>query len=220
MNMRNHILRQLRQLRQLLIIGCLSCLGCLLTSCSESDDESASTEFANWQARNDVFFLTLEDSLRSNTTLWTKWKSYTKDAQVAGANTDYVYAKLLKAGDGGESPLYSDTVRIAYRGRLLPSASYPQGYVFDQTYVGNYDITTTDVYDAVISAFTEGFATALQHMHRGDRYLVYVPYALGYGTTDSSSGKIPACSVLVFDIVLIDYATGTTPLTPWSSRQL
>lgn len=191
-----------------------------VVSCSESDDESVSAEFANWQARNDTFFLTLEDSLRSNTTLWAKWKSYTKNAQAVGANTDYVYAKLVQKGDGSDSPLYTDTVRIAYRGRLIPSANYPQGYVFDQTFVGDYDISTTDVYDAAISGFTEGFATALQHMHRGDRYLVYVPYALGYGTTTSSSGKVPACSVLVFDIVLIDYVTGTNSLIPWSSRQL
>ena len=191
-----------------------------VVSCSESDDESVSAEFANWQARNDAFFFTLEDSLRSNSALWTKWKSYTKNAQTVGATTDYVYAKLVQKGDGGDSPLYTDTVRIAYRGRLIPSASYPQGYVFDQTFVGDYDISTTDVYDAAISGFTEGFATALQHMHRGDRYLVYVPYALGYGTTTSSSGKVPACSVLVFDIVLIDYVTGTNSLIPWSSRQL
>lgn len=191
-----------------------------VVSCSESDDESVSAEFANWQARNDAFFFTLEDSLRSNSALWTKWKSYTKNAQAVGANTDYVYAKLVQKGDGSDSPLYTDTVRIAYRGRLIPSASYPQGYVFDQTFVGDYDISTTDVYDAAISGFTEGFATALQHMHRGDRYLVYVPYALGYGTTTSSSGKVPACSVLVFDIVLIDYVTGTNSLIPWSSRQL
>ena len=201
------------------MVTLLTSLG-LVTSCSETDDENSSAEFANWQVRNDAFFLTLEDSLRSNTALWTKWKSYTKNPQTAGANTDYVYAKLLKEGDGGDSPLYSDTVRIAYRGRLLPSASYPQGYVFDQTYVGDFDIATTDVYDAAISGFTEGFATALQHMHIGDCYRIYVPYVLGYGTTVSSSGKVPAYSVLVFDIVLIDYATGTKTLTPWSSRQL
>ena len=191
-----------------------------VVSCSESDDEDLTGEFANWQERNDAFFFTLEDSLRSNSALWTKWKSYTKNAQTVGATTDYVYAKLVQKGDGSDSPLYTDTVRIAYRGRLIPSASYPQGYVFDQTFVGDYDISTTDVYDAAISGFTEGFATALQHMHRGDRYLVYVPYALGYGTTTSSSGKVPACSVLVFDIVLIDYVTGTNSLIPWSSRQL
>ena len=215
-----YCIRQLEQLGQFLFVGCLSCLSCFVCSCSESDDEDLTGEFANWQERNDAFFFTLEDSLRSNSALWTKWKSYTKNAQTVGATTDYVYAKLVQKGDGGDCPLYTDTVRIAYRGRLLPSASYPQGYVFDQTFVGNYDIRTTDVYDAAISAFTDGFATALQHMHRGDRYLVYVPYALGYGTSDSSSGKIPGCSVLVFDIVLIDFASGTDKLVSWSARQL
>ena len=202
------------------VLGGLLLFLLFAVSCSETDDETVNSEFADWQTRNDILFLTLEDSLHSISALWSKWKSYTKNARTTGANTDYVYAKLVQKGDGGSSPLYTDTVRIAYRGRLIPSASYPQGYVFDQTYVGNYDLRTTDVYDAAISAFTDGFATALQHMHRGDRYLVYVPYALGYGTSDSSSGKIPGCSVLVFDIVLIDFASGTDKLVSWSARQL
>ena len=77
-----YCIRQLEQLGQLLFVGCLSCLSCFVCSCSESDDEDLTGEFANWQERNDAFFFTLEDSLRSNSALWTKWKSYTKNAQI------------------------------------------------------------------------------------------------------------------------------------------
>lgn len=189
----------------------------LFTSCSESDDEAAD-EYANWQVRNDAFFLTLEDSLSASPGTWVKWKTFAKDANTAGNNTDYVYAKLIEKGEGTTSPLYTDTVRIAYRGRLIPSASYSQGYVFDQTYVGNFSMTTTDVANNVVSGYVEGFATALQHMHAGDHYCIYIPYDLGYGT--SASGSIPAYSTLIFDVVLIDFVTGSDQLVPWSARRL
>ena len=188
-----------------------------VTACSESDDEEAVEEFANWKARNDKFFATLEDSLSLNNATWKKIKSYTKDENTPGANTDYIYAKVIEAGSGDASPLYSDSVRVAYRGRLIPSATYPQGYVFDQTFAGDYSIKTTAVYDGIASGFIDGFTTALQHMHRGDWWRVYIPYTLGYGT--STSGSIPAHSVLVFDLVLIEFVSGRESFGPWNSRQ-
>jgi FKBP-type peptidyl-prolyl cis-trans isomerase FklB len=57
----------------------------------------------------------------------------------------------------------------------------------------------------LISSLVSGFATAVQNMHIGDRWLVYIPYDLGYGTTESSSSTIPAYSTLVFDITLVAY---------------
>jgi FKBP-type peptidyl-prolyl cis-trans isomerase FklB len=186
-----------------------------VSACSESDDEAAD-EYANWQQRNDAFFLTLEDSVRSNGATWVKWKTYTKDAKTEGVNTDYVYARLLEKGFGTGSPIYTDSVRVSYRGRLIPSASYPQGYVFDQTYTGDFDLRTTDVANSRVSTYVDGFATALQHMHLGDRYRVFIPYKLGYNATARTG--IPAYSTLIFDVVLIDFVTGSESLVPWSAR--
>ena len=186
-------------------------------ACSESDDEDAVEEFANWRARNDAFFATLEDSLSRNSAVWKKIKSYTKDEQTESANTDYIYAKMIEAGDGDTSPLYSDSVRVAYRGRLIPSVTYPQGNVFDQTFVGDYSIKTTAVLDGVVSGYVDGFATALQYMHRGDWWRVYIPYTLGYGAY--AQGSVPAYSVLVFDLILIDFTSGNESFGPWNSRQ-
>ena len=187
------------------------------TACSESDDEEAAEEYANWQARNDAFFVTLEDSLSRDAAVWKKIKSYTKDEQTESTNTDYIYAKVIETGSGDTSPLYSDSARVAYRGRLIPSATYSQGYVFDQTFVGDYNIKTTAVLDHVVSDYVDGFTTALQHMHRGDWWRVYIPYTLGYGSY--ASGSVPAYSVLVFDLILIDFTSGGESLGPWGSRQ-
>ena len=205
----------LRRIGQSTLFIILCSLFISVSACSESNDEAAD-EFANWQARNDTFFLTLEDSLRSNSALWTKWKTFSKDQNTAGVATDYVYAKLLEKGYGSETPLYTDTVRVSYRGRLIPSTSYPQGYVFDQTYAGNYDIHTTDVADGGVGSYVNGFSTALQHMHRGDRYRIYIPYGLAYGS--SAKDAIPAYSTLIFDVVLIDFAVGSGKMDTWSSR--
>lgn len=201
--------------------GQLSCFLMLLlfvgaaASCSESDDEGTE-EFGNWQVRNEAYFATLEDSLTRGGSAWKKIKTFTKDEKTLTANTDYIYIKVLAQGSGTTSPLYTDSVRVSYRGRLIPSASYPQGFVFDETYEGNFSLKTTGVVDNQLSNFCDGFATALQHMHIGDRWCVYIPYQLGYGTSDYA--LVPAYSVMIFDVVLLDYVTGREALEPWSSR--
>jgi len=188
------------------------------SSCAESDgDEAQNEEFANWQARNDAFFLSLEDSLKADPASWQKIKAYTKDENTEGAVTDYIYAKELSPGDPYEEPpLFSDSVRVCYRGRLIPSDNYPLGYIFDQTYSGTFNVHTRSVSDGVVSNYVVGFSTALQHMTRDARWLIYIPYALGYGETASS--VIPAYSTLIFDIELVDYTRDGLPLDSWSSR--
>ena len=43
-------------------------------------------------------------------------------------------------------------------------------------------------------------------MHIGDRWIVYVPYQLGYGTTDQSTNVVvPAYSMLIYDVRLVGY---------------
>jgi FKBP-type peptidyl-prolyl cis-trans isomerase FklB len=62
-----------------------------------------------------------------------------------------------------------------------------------------------------------GWATALMQMHIGDHWEIYVPYTLGYGTTNTNTTagvtNIPAYSTLIFDIRLVAYwrADGDVP---------
>ena len=60
----------------------------------------------------------------------------------------------------------------------------------------------------------DGYATVLQHMHRDDYWRIYIPYQLGYGETDN--GSVPAYSVLIFDLTLIDFSPVGTVMRPWS----
>ena len=180
-----------------------------LLSCSESEDE-ITNEYANWQTRNEAYIADIAKKCQ-------RVKVFTKDQQAEGPVSDYVYYEVLEQGEGGESPYYSDTVRISYRGRLIPTISYPEGFVFDQTYTGQFSWQTTGVSTSLTNGFVDGFTTILQHMHRGDRWRVYIPSQLGYNTTKKDN--IPVYSTLIFDIALIDFTHPGYSLPRWSSRQ-
>lgn len=184
-----------------------------LASCSEEDDTVE--EFPNWQARNDAFFNSLTDSvlnlleLNPARTDWKRIKSWSKSDSIEGSNSDYIIVKVIEEGDpASATPLYTDTVTVHYLGRLLPSVSYPYGYVFDQSYYGNYyDDVSKPLQMAIGNSggnmLVDGFATALQHMRRGDHWMVYIPYQLGYGS--QSQTGVPAYSTLIFDLRLVDF---------------
>ena len=184
-----------------------------LASCSEEDDTVE--EFPNWQARNDAFFNSLTDSvlnlleLNPARTDWKRIKSWSKSDSIEGSNSDYIIVNVIEEGDpASATPLYTDTVTVHYLGRLLPSVSYPYGYVFDQSYYGNYyDDVSKPLQMAIGNSggnmLVDGFATALQHMRRGDHWMVYIPYQLGYGS--QSQTGVPAYSTLIFDLSLVDF---------------
>lgn len=184
-----------------------------LASCSEEDDTVE--EFPNWQARNDAFFNSLTDSvlnlleLNPARTDWKRIKSWSKSDSIEGGNSDYIIVKVIEEGDpASATPLYTDTVTVHYLGRLLPSVSYPYGYVFDQSYYGNYyDDVSKPLQMAIGNSggnmLVDGFATALQHMRRGDHWMVYIPYQLGYGSRSQTG--VPAYSTLIFDLRLVDF---------------
>ena len=177
---------------------------CLLTvvplvSCEEDDDddEDTSAEYENWQQRNDEM---LE--------LWAadpelqKYKNYALNESATAGNSDCIYVKVLESGTGESvTPFLTDTVRIAYRGRLIPSKTYPEGFVFDQSYL--HDFRWATAYAAQGTSWIPGIQTALLKMHVGDRWLIHVPYQLGYGSS-TSNASIPAFSNLVFDVALYD----------------
>lgn len=184
---------------------------CLLLSSSVffvscSEDSSEEEEYANWQERNDA----MTNQWAANSSL-KKIKCYTKDPETTGKNSDYIYVEVLedtpatnpdyKPVASTDCPFYTDTTRVAYRVRLIPSKSYPEGYVVDQSFTGDFSWRTADVTDG--TGWIEGFSTALMNMHVGDRWRVYVPYQLAYGSS-SSTGR-PAYSNMIFEMALFDF---------------
>ena len=186
----------------------------MLASCSE--DDSTVDEYANWQQRNEKAFadtlayakqkgeangwLVLRNWSLENQT--PNKDAYGNDVQLTYKAADNIIVHVLEKGVGTTSPIISDSVKVSYRGRLIGTDTYPEGYVFDQNFSGSYDKTTAQLSKFACKDVVDGFTTALLKMHQGDRWMVYIPYQLGYGTTQSSSSTIPACSMLRFEIVL------------------
>lgn len=185
------------------IIGILG-----MASCSESDDSY--NEYSDWQSRNDAYFMSCMDSVGTNG--WVKHKVFARKNGTTGEATDYILMKKLSgtAPDDAASPMLRDSVQVHYRGNLMPASTYvdevnrKNGYQFDSSWFGDYDLTRMVPARMAVVSTVEGFSTALQYMHLGDRYLVVIPYQQGYGT--AAQGSIPACSVLRFDITLVGFS--------------
>ncbi len=192
-------------------------------SCSEDDTDVE--EFDNWQVRNEAYFATLDDSLSNTDYSWQRLLSYSLSSAVPHQSTDYIYVKKIHQGTGTESPMLTDSVRVSYQGRLLPTAGNPQGKVFDGTAYGTYaDATNSTVKLVMVANGTEslltGWITALLNMHRGDHWRIYIPQELGYKKNDQTSNStgevtIPAYSTLVFDITLVDFSPAGTAMKPY-----
>ena len=182
----------------------------LFTSCSEEASEEE--EYANWKERNEQFLASLvNDSLKQHN--WQRIKLFSLDSTTEGAASDYIYVKKISYGNGTETPIYTDSVRVVYQGRIIPSKSYPKGFVFDGTVFGEYSVKTAYTTRQLVSNTILGYATALQNMHKGDYWRVYIPSELGYGTSGYST--IPGYSVLVFDLTLLDFSPVGETMKPW-----
>ncbi len=181
---------------QKILSGILLILLFGFTSCSETDNEVE--EFADWQNKNEAYFNSLYSTTKAKIEAgdknWKIIKSWSipadKESFISSAD-DYIVVEVLKEGTGSGCPIYTDQVWTHYQGRLLPSASYANGYVFDQSYYKEFNELTAIPVNFGVSSLVDGFSTALQNMHIGDHWRVYIPYKLGYGKK-SSSKNIPA----------------------------
>ncbi len=192
----------------------------LLASCSESD--GTVEEYPDWQNKNTAYWASTvskaQNAIAQGDTSWKIFRNYSIEDTLSSAPvTDNIVVNVLENGTGSGSPLYTDSVRVRYEGRLLPSTSYADGYVFDTTWPEGTTDATAGVADFKVSKLTDGFATALQHMHIGDKWLVYVPWTLAYG--ESGSGSIPGYSVLRFTIQLVAYSREGSSLPKFKAKR-
>jgi FKBP-type peptidyl-prolyl cis-trans isomerase len=98
--------------------------------------------------------------------------------------------KVLTPSSETVRPVADDVALVMYKGSLA------DGTVFDQS---------EQPTPMEISGVVPGFSEALTLMARGAKYRVWIKPSLGYG--DQATGPIPANSVLVFDIEMIDWKT-------------
>ena len=112
---------------------------CTLGACKEEDDTYDA--YANWPARNAEFFSQIaaeaRDSIAQAKKLygnqweaycnWRMFKSTTKSQNILGALTDSICVYIEQRGSGTDSPTWSDTVRVNYRGYLMPTQNMVNG---------------------------------------------------------------------------------------------
>lgn len=181
----------------------------LAVACSDTDGDYDS--YYNWPERNAEWFEQVLNSARQDIAAKgdnSAWRIYRTVLKTNLAQSDTNYVVMMKLGSthtlSDESPAYTDTVCIAYRGWLMERMDYvgsdnrlkPVKTVFSQTFFGDFDPETAGVMESTVSAFTEGLSTALQYMKSGDEWMVYVPSGLGYGAQENT--QIPAYSTLQF----------------------
>lgn len=103
-----------------------------------------------------------------------------------------IYYKVLKTGTGTITPNVRSIVTVHYKGSLI------DGRVFDNS----YERSCPEAFR--LCDVIEGWQLALQRMHAGDKWIIYIPYTMGYGT--HPSGPIPAYSTLIFEVELLTVA--------------
>lgn len=97
--------------------------------------------------------------------------------------------QVITSGSG-KTPAAADNVTVHYTGKLV------DGTVFDSSVERNEPATFG------VGQVIPGWTEALQLMHEGDKWLLVIPYELGYGER-GAGGQIPPYSALIFEVELI-----------------
>ena len=157
-------------------------LGGAKTRCNEADIEAA---FATMQQK--MAAAAAEDSAKQQAIGTTFLEKNKTRAGVKVTESGLQY-EVMKQGSGPKAKA-TDTVVVRYHGTLV------DGTVFDSS------VERGDTAEFAVTGVIQGWIEALQLMSAGDKFKLFIPPALGYGPR--ASGKIPANSVLIFEVELV-----------------
>ena len=168
-------------------------LALAFTACSETEETS---RYDNWQARSVAFI----DSIAS---VYDSPKNQALDdddpeklhAFPDPTNSQTIYVKKIKKGEGTESPKYTSTVSAHYR------MSYFNGDVVQQTYTGTEPTEFDSPTNFTLNGVIPGWSYTLMYMKVGDFWTLYIPYQSGYGSS-TNDGNLQAYSALVYNVRL------------------
>lgn len=111
---------------------------------------------------------------------------------TATQHSSGLYYQISMPGTG-DSPNNCSSVVIHYTGLLANGTKFDEG--------NNVAFT--------LGSLIEGWKKGLPLIHRGGKIRLYIPPSLGYGASDIKDGNgavvIPANSMLIFDITLLDF---------------
>lgn len=120
-----------------------------------------------------------------------------KRSGVVSLPSGLQYEVLKKGNENSPTPKLQDTVVAHYAGTLI------DGKEFDNSYKRGEPLTIP------VGGVIKGWTEALQLMHIGDKWRVYIPSELGYG--DRGAGAdIPGGAALVFEMELLEIKPAAT----------
>jgi FKBP-type peptidyl-prolyl cis-trans isomerase len=127
-------------------------------------------------------------------------KNYLTDnnlTAIEDPNGVYIVVNQLGTGLPAQN---TSTVDVDYVGKLFSD----QSVIFDQ---GNVK--------GVLSSYISGWQIAMNTLPEGSKATLYIPSGWGYGNV--AQGKIPASSILVFDITFKDAKRSSVQLTKFKA---
>ncbi len=146
-----------------------------ISSCKKNNDDTSAADAATAAAQAKTDDAAIQAYLTANNIT-----TATKDASG-------LYYQVITPGQGNY-PTASSVVTVNYTGTLLDGTVFDTGKSF-QTGL------------AASSNIIQGWKIGVPHINLGGRIKLFIPSALGYGTT--AQAKIPANSVLIFTVDLI-----------------
>lgn len=187
------------------------------TSCAEQEE---GYEYDNWKEINEKYIDSIANVAQKNADgKWAVYATFSIGDSVQafkGQNKYFIYVHKEISVTEGEPPLYNDSVRVHYTGKILPTSKHPFGQIFDKSINGDELNENTDVPGLfkLGSNLILGFSTALLHMKEGEKWTVYIPSYLGYD--ENGTAKVPGYSTLIFDLKLAKiYRLGGKENTNW-----
>ncbi len=118
-----------------------------------------------------------------------KFLAKNKESKAVYTTKSGLQYRIERKGNG-KRPKQTDQVKVHYTGTLI------DGTKFDSSYDRGEPIVFSP--NQVIPGWNEG----LQLMEEGGKYILYVPYNLGYG--EQMVGTIPPGSTLIFEMELLE----------------
>lgn len=152
----------------------------LVTSCNDDDDKLEVD--MEWKELNEKMFQ--EQSVKPG-----------YETLKSQSNAGHILYKVIKEGDSKEPIYYTSKVRVHYKGTFV------DGAVFD-----DHSFESSAPADFYVKEMVDGFATALQNMHPGDRWEIWIPWQMGYGAAGKAEGGlviVKPCSTLIFDLEVL-----------------
>ena len=178
---------------------------CLLfvSSCKDDNNNLEEAEREAYRAEQDIAFQAKANepdvyAKANEPDVYKRWVSPAGDG-------GYVFAKLLKEGNGKQI-YYNTRLQAYYKGYLTDGTVFDQRLIEDgapmkfavsATYADYHGTYNPTGYSDPVA----GLTIALQYMKEGDKYEVWIPQSLAYGSLETDD--IPAYSTLIFEIEIV-----------------